>query len=63
MQLPTLPVAIASAPADGKQWHVNIPDAEPIVVGTTHGLHAVDEPGAERADVVRGLMQPHDLSR
>jgi hypothetical protein len=101
MQQPKLPVAMASAPTDGKQWLVSFLDEGPIVLGATHGLHAVeadfepfvatalsngigidqltapklfqlldrysgtewlapgfchlDEPAAERADVLRGL--------
>jgi hypothetical protein len=101
MQQPKLPVAMASAPATGKQWLVSFLDEGPIVLGATHGLHAVeadfepfvdtalstgigidqltapkldqlldrysgvewlarefchlDEPAAERADVLRGL--------
>lgn len=101
MQQPKLPVPMASAPADGKQWLVSFIDEGPIVLGATHGLHAVeadfepfvaasltseigvdqltgpkldqlldrysgtewlapgfchlDEPAAERADVLRGL--------
>ena len=42
MQQPKLPVELASAPADGKQWLVNILDEGPIVLGATHGLHAVE---------------------
>jgi hypothetical protein len=101
MQVPKMPVAMATAAADGKQWLVNILDEGPIVLGATHGRHAVeadfepfvqtaldsgisvdqltpvkldqlldrytgvewlaagychlDEPAAERADVLRGL--------
>jgi hypothetical protein len=101
MQQPKLPVDVPSAPAQGKQWLVNFLDEGPIVLGATHGIHAVeadsepfvrtalsrgigvdqltpakldqlidrylgvewlapdyhhlDEPAAERADVVRGL--------
>jgi hypothetical protein len=101
MQVPKTSVAVASAPADGKQWLVSFLDEGPIVLGATHGRYAVeadyepfvttaiergigvdqltpakldqlldrfagvewmadgfahlDEPEAERADVVRGL--------
>jgi hypothetical protein len=101
MQQPKLPVEVGDAPADGKQWLVSFLDEGPIVLGATHGIHAVeadtepfirtaisrgigvdqltptkleqlidrylgvewlasgyyhlDEPAAERADVVRGL--------
>jgi hypothetical protein len=101
MQQPKLPVDMPGAPAEGKQWLVNFLDEGPIVLGATHGLHAVeadfdpfvetalsrgigvdqltpakldqlidrylgvewlaagfchlDEPAAERADVIRGI--------
>jgi hypothetical protein len=101
MQQPKLPVDLPGAPAEGKQWLVNFLDEGPIVLGATHGLHAVeadfdpfvetalsrgigvdqltpakldqlidrylgvewlaagfchlDEPAAERADVIRGI--------
>ena len=100
-QVDKMPVEVASAPADGKQWLVNFLDEGPIVLGATHGRFAVtadfepfvrtaldggigldqltatkldqlldryagvewladgfvhlDEPEAERADVLRGL--------
>jgi hypothetical protein len=101
MSQPKLPVAVPNRAADGKQWLVTFLDEGPIVLGATHGLHAVesdtdpfvqgvlargievdqltapkldqlldrytgnewlaegyvhlDEPAAERADVLRGL--------
>jgi hypothetical protein len=101
MQQPKLPVTVVTQASDGKQWLVNVLDEGPIVLGATHGLHAVeaevdpfvqhvlardiavdqltrekleqlldrytgvewlaagychlDEPEAERADVLRGL--------
>ena len=101
MQVPQMPVSIAADLPDGKQWSINILDEGPIVMGATHGRHAVtatfepfigsmldrgigvdqltpakldqlldryrgaewlapgyhhlDEPEAERADVLRGL--------
>lgn len=42
MQQPKLPVEMASAPTEGKQWLVNILDEGPIVLGATHGIHAVE---------------------
>jgi hypothetical protein len=57
MQQPKLPVAMPSAPAEGKQWLVNILDEGPIVLGATHGLHAVEadsEPFVQAA-LARGI--------
>jgi hypothetical protein len=42
MQQPKLPVQVASAPGEGRQWLVNILDEGPIVLGATHGLYAVE---------------------
>jgi hypothetical protein len=41
-QQPKLPVEMDCRPADGKQWLVNFLDEGPIVLGATHGLHAVE---------------------
>jgi dienelactone hydrolase len=42
MQQPKLPVDVGRAPANGKQWLVSFLDEGPIVLGATHGLHAVE---------------------
>ena len=42
MQQPKRPVEMASAPSEGKQWLVNFLDEGPIVLGATHGRHAVE---------------------
>jgi hypothetical protein len=42
LQQPKLPVAMASEPVEGKQWLVNILDEGPIILGATHGIHAVE---------------------
>ena len=42
MQQPKMPVAMPCVAADGKQWLVNFLDEGPIVLGATHGLHAVE---------------------
>jgi hypothetical protein len=33
---------MASEPVDGTQWLVNILDEGPIILGATHGIHAVE---------------------
>jgi hypothetical protein len=42
MQQPKLPYDVGSAPEEGKQWLVAFLDEGPIVLGATHGLHAVE---------------------
>ena len=42
MSQPKLPVAVPAAAADGTQWLVTFLDEGPIVLGATHGLHAVE---------------------
>jgi hypothetical protein len=102
MQVPKAPVDMGSEAADGTQWLVSFLDEGPLIMGSTHGVHAVegdtepfvqnalkcgigidqltpakldqlvdrytgvewlaegyhhlDEPEAERADVLRGLQ-------
>ena len=57
MQQPKLPVDMANEAAEGKQWLVNILDEGPIVLGATHGLHAVaaDFEPFVRTAVERGI--------
>ena len=56
MQLPMLPIAHASAAADGKQWLVNALHEGPIAMRATHGL-------LDAAVEVSRQVLPHDLSR
>jgi hypothetical protein len=42
MQTPKKPVDMPDAPAEGKQWLINFLDEGPIVLGATHGRHAVE---------------------
>lgn len=42
LQLPQMHVPLASAPAEGKQWLVNILDEGPIIIGPMHTRHAVE---------------------
>ena len=42
MQVPKMPVAVPDAPTQGKQWLLNFLDEGPIVMGATHGRHAVE---------------------
>jgi hypothetical protein len=57
MQAPRLLVDVPDTPAEGRQWLVTFLDEGPIVLGATHGLHAVEadtEPFLKKA-LSRGI--------